>query len=410
MLTQTEFEARLRAGLTQERADLQSLQGANEAQLSQWLEHICRKYLGYEHWKELTKESHVQLGSKGSKQFFPDIRINVPDNGHIFIEAKRLGRFDGPKGLDEINDALAQLKTYIRAFMDQAAVKPKPVYGIVTDGNVWVLIGLNRTMEFLVKDKWTFLTDDPSLLVRRFWLLAKPSLAQPVSAIFEFDARRALVEVLLERAKSIAKQVNEKLPDGEVTAEMIAGWMREAFAENFSAPVPPLAGGAIMAAAAQTAAPIETPLPTPPQKDRPATDAAKDKTEEEDDSPERDSELSDADKASIAEQLKPLTDLLPGINIKMGPFRITLRYGRTVVAIVQRRREAIGVVRIHAPKPLPAYAQQDLKFAAWCSIRDWRDNLADVAKLISESTTRMQEDVARGLDPMRKVGLAPMDD
>ena len=86
------------------------MQGASEAQLSAWIEHLFRVYLGYTHWKEITREGSAPVGSKGSKQLFPDLRIDVHDNGLIFVESKRLGRLDGPKGQDELNDGVSQLR------------------------------------------------------------------------------------------------------------------------------------------------------------------------------------------------------------------------------------------------------------------------------------------------------------
>src|SRR6516162_7660171 len=108
MKTFAEFEAAFLGALQQERSDLQGLQGANEAQLSAWIEHLFRQ-LGYTHWKEITREGSAPIGSKGSKQLFPDLRIDVLDNGLIFVECKRLGRLDGPKGQDELKDAVSQL-------------------------------------------------------------------------------------------------------------------------------------------------------------------------------------------------------------------------------------------------------------------------------------------------------------
>src|SRR5437867_3398141 len=105
----TEFESAFLGALQQERSDLQGLQAASEAQLSAWVEHLFRQYLGYTHWKEISREGSSPVGSKGSKQLFPDLRIEVLDNGLIFVECKRLGRLDGPKGPDELNDAANQL-------------------------------------------------------------------------------------------------------------------------------------------------------------------------------------------------------------------------------------------------------------------------------------------------------------
>src|SRR4051794_24200243 len=144
----TEFESAFLGALQQERSDLQGLQGSSEAQLSAWVEHLFRDYLGYTHFKEITREGSSPIGSKGSKQLFPDLRINVLDNGVIFVECKRFGRLDGPKGPEELADAVSQLKSYIRAHVDHVTIKPKTVLGLVTDGNRWLLMGLNRTNEF----------------------------------------------------------------------------------------------------------------------------------------------------------------------------------------------------------------------------------------------------------------------
>ena len=143
-----EFESALLSALQQERSELQGLHGESEAQLSAWVEHLFRDYLGYTHFKEITREGSAPVGSKGSKQLFPDLRINVFDNGLIFVECKRVGRLDGPKGQQELSDAESQLKSYIRAHVDQAAIKPKTVLGIVTDGNRWLLMGLNKANDF----------------------------------------------------------------------------------------------------------------------------------------------------------------------------------------------------------------------------------------------------------------------
>src|SRR5262249_3224273 len=148
MKSLVDFESAFLGALQQARSELQGLQGESEAQLSAWVEHLFREYLGYTHFKEITREGTAPIGSQGSKQLFPDLRINVLDNGLIFIECKRAGRLDGPKGQEELNDAVDQLKSYIRAHMDQAASKPKTVLGIVTEGNRWLLMGLNKTNEF----------------------------------------------------------------------------------------------------------------------------------------------------------------------------------------------------------------------------------------------------------------------
>jgi hypothetical protein len=242
-----EFEATFLGALQQERADLEGLHGASEAQLSAWVEHLFRQYLGYTHWKEINRQGGAQIGSKGSKQLFPDLRVDILDSGQIFVECKRLGRLDGSKGQDELNDGVNQLRSYIRAHVDQAAIKPKTVLGLVTDGNRWLLLGLNRANEFHTIAEWAFLTDDPRLLAQRMWLLAKPALAQPTSALVEFLARRTLAEVLKDNTKWLTKKVNEKLPDGSVSEELIGRWLREVLADGSGparlvpAEAPPLA-------------------------------------------------------------------------------------------------------------------------------------------------------------------------
>ena len=61
-----EFEAAFLGGLQQERSELQGLQGQSEAQLSAWIEHLFREYLGYTHFREITREGSAPIGSKGS--------------------------------------------------------------------------------------------------------------------------------------------------------------------------------------------------------------------------------------------------------------------------------------------------------------------------------------------------------
>jgi len=231
----TEFESTFLAALQKERSYLQGLQGKLEAQLSAWIEHLFRDYLGYG-WEEILHPEGTTVGSKGSKQLFPDLQINILDNGHIFVECKRLGRLDGSKGKDELDDGVRQLRNYIRAHLDALAIKPKTVLGLVTDGNRWLLLGLTKTNEFHTIAEWVFLTDDPRLIAQRLWLLAKPALAQPTSALVEFLARRTLTEVLKESTKLLTKRVNEKLPDGIVSEESISKWLRDAFSDPGVAP------------------------------------------------------------------------------------------------------------------------------------------------------------------------------
>jgi hypothetical protein len=238
-----EFEAAFLGVLQQERSDLQDLQGKAEAQVSAWIEHLFREYLGYI-YKDFSREESTPIGAKGSKQLFPDLRINVLDSGLIFFECKRLGRLSGPKGNEELDDGVTQLTSYIRAHVDQATLKGNPlktVIGLVTDGNRWLLVGLNRKNNFHTIAEWAFLTDDPRLIAQRLWLLAKPALAQPTSALVEFLARRTLAEVLKDNTKWLTKKVNEKLPDGSVSEELIGKWLRDALSDPTSPPrlVPP---------------------------------------------------------------------------------------------------------------------------------------------------------------------------
>ncbi len=129
-------------------------------------------------------------------------------------------------------DAVSQLMAYIRTHVDQAAVKPKTVLGVVTDGNRWIMLGLNKVNEFHTIAEWAFLTDDPRLLAQRMWLLAKSALAQPTSAVVEFLARRTLAEVLKDNTRWLTKKVNEKLPDGSVSEELISRWLRDVLSDT----------------------------------------------------------------------------------------------------------------------------------------------------------------------------------
>jgi hypothetical protein len=235
MTTLAVFEATFLASLQEERSNLQGLQGAVEAQLSAWIEHLFREYLGYS-WKDFARGEGAHLGARGGKQLFPDLRIDIPDTGLIFIECKRPGRLDGPKRQEELDDGVSQLRGYIRAHIDKATTKPKTVLGVVTDGNRWVLMGLNRINEFHTIAEWAFLTDDPRLIAQRLWLLAKPALAQPTSPLVEFLARRTLAEVLKEKTGWLTRKVNEKLPDGAVSEELIGKWLRDAFSDTGTMP------------------------------------------------------------------------------------------------------------------------------------------------------------------------------
>jgi hypothetical protein len=110
------------------------------------------------------------------------------------------------------------------------------VLGVVSDGNRWSLMGLNKVKEPHTIAEWAFLTDDPQLIAQRLWLLAKPALAQPTTPLVEFLARRALAEVLKEKTRLLTRKVNERLPDGAVSEELIGRWLRDAFSD---AAVPP---------------------------------------------------------------------------------------------------------------------------------------------------------------------------
>jgi Restriction Enzyme Adenine Methylase Associated len=77
--------------------------------------------------------------------------------------------------------------------------------------------------------EWAFLTDDPAIIADYFWLLAKPALAQRTSPLIEFLARRTLGDVLKAMTKKITTKVNEKLPDGAISQDLIGRWLRDAF-------------------------------------------------------------------------------------------------------------------------------------------------------------------------------------
>jgi hypothetical protein len=139
-----------------------------------------REYLGYR-WKDFTRGEGAPVGARSGKQLVPELRIDIPDTGLIFVECKRPGRLDGPKSQEELDDGVSQLRSYIRAHVDKASAKPKTVLGVVTDGNRWFLRGLNRINEFHTIAEWAFLTDDPRRIAQRLWPLAKPALAQPTS-------------------------------------------------------------------------------------------------------------------------------------------------------------------------------------------------------------------------------------
>jgi hypothetical protein len=90
------------------------------------------------------------------------------------------------------------------------------------------------------------LTDDPRLIAQRMWLLAKPALAQPTSAVVEFLARRTLADVLKENVKWLTRKVNEKLPDGTVSEDLIAKWLRDALSDAIAPARPANKGIALL--------------------------------------------------------------------------------------------------------------------------------------------------------------------
>jgi hypothetical protein len=205
------------------------------------------------------------------------LRVHIADTGLIFIECKRLGRLDGPKAKEEFDSAIAQLKSYIRAHIDQAAIKPTTVLGIVTDGNQWTLFGLDRQNEFHIIASWHFLSDDPRILAQRMWLLAKPALAQPTTAVVEYLARRTLGEVLKDNTKFLTRKVNERLPEGAVSEDLIGRWLREITsdsgqpirhdpAEVEAGPTPAAASTASVSAEATRTPASDAATPEPPSR------------------------------------------------------------------------------------------------------------------------------------------------
>jgi hypothetical protein len=170
MTSFAEFESVFLGALQRERSDLQGLRGASEAQLSAWIEHLFRQYLGYTDSKEIVRGEGALI--------FIECKL-------ILIECKRPGRLDGPKSQEELDDGKEQLRSNMRAHLDQASIKPKTIMGVVTDGNRWFLMGLNKARRFNTIAEWAFLTDDPRLIAQRLWLLAKPALAQPTPALLE---------------------------------------------------------------------------------------------------------------------------------------------------------------------------------------------------------------------------------
>jgi hypothetical protein len=116
MKSLAEFESTFLVALPKLRSELQGMQGRVEAQLSAWIEHLFRDYLGYS-WDDFARGEGAPIGAKGSKQLFPDLRIDIPDTGLIFIECKRLGVLDGPKGPEELKGGVSQLWSYIHAHL-----------------------------------------------------------------------------------------------------------------------------------------------------------------------------------------------------------------------------------------------------------------------------------------------------
>jgi hypothetical protein len=157
------------------------------------------------------------------KIFVVEGHCNILDTGLIFVECKRPGLLGGLKGPDELKDGVRPVQGHIRAHLDRASIKPKTALGVVTDGNRWPLLGLNRVNQFRTVTEWAFLTDDPRLSAQRLWPLAKPALAQPASPLVELLARRALAEVLKESTRSLTQKVKDRLPDGAVSEELGRG-------------------------------------------------------------------------------------------------------------------------------------------------------------------------------------------
>ena len=78
----------------------------------------------------------------------------------------------------------------------------------------------NRNNAFHVIAEWAFLTDDPRLIAQRLWLLAKPALAQPTSALIEF------LRPVRERYTELAEDPGETerlLKVGADKAQQVAG-------------------------------------------------------------------------------------------------------------------------------------------------------------------------------------------
>jgi hypothetical protein len=358
-----DFESAFLGSLQQERSDLQGLQGSTEAQLSGWLEHLFRQYLGYTHWKEITREGGMTIGAKGGKKLYPDLRIDITDNGLIFVEGKRLGRLEGPKGTEELADGVSQLKAYIRTHVDQASVKPKTVLGVVTDGNRWLLFGLNRVNEFHTIAEWAFLTDDPRLLAQRMWLLAKPALAQPTSAVIEFLARRTLAEVLKENTRWLTRKVNEKLPDGSVSEELIGRWLRDVLSE----------AGTPGRLVGTEASDRPTAAPTVPAAGSPGSPAVDEATPDEGEAPTRRITVSDLLSAGLLRQ----QDVLMVGGSESGQQTATL----TVGGRIQVGGSTFNSVSAAAVRALELLGRNRKTANGWAEFRVVRDG-SDIGTLL----------------------------
>jgi hypothetical protein len=71
-----EFESTFLGVLQQERADLQGLQDAPEAQLSPWIEHLFRASLGSSHWKEIDRQGSAEADAQELRGMAKQGRMN----------------------------------------------------------------------------------------------------------------------------------------------------------------------------------------------------------------------------------------------------------------------------------------------------------------------------------------------
>jgi hypothetical protein len=142
----TEFESIFLAAVQHERSDLLDLLGKSEAQLAAWIQHLFQQYLGYS-WKEIQHSRGPRTRSKGRKHLFAHLRVGVLDEAAIFIAFNRPCRLDEPIRRDELSATSSRLMSCVRAQMDQANKDPKALI-VVTDGDRWHLIGLNKSCQF----------------------------------------------------------------------------------------------------------------------------------------------------------------------------------------------------------------------------------------------------------------------